>query len=190
MKLNSVTIGTTTAPSRGNRAESVVRRILVIFGPSGVQGHGRVLEPGASCPLGRAGEGGPRLDSSDGRLSRRHAQLEPIEGGYQLVDLERRNGTFVNRERIEAPRKLLAGDVIRVGNHLLLSQELSAGEVSSLLGADPGASRLRWLERAAREVTRRSRAGARARSTAPSEPPSRSEKSRAAGWWSSTTRAS
>lgn len=46
-------------------------------------------------------------------LSRRHAELQADDaGGLLLVDLGSTNGTFVNRERLAAPRRLAPNDII------------------------------------------------------------------------------
>jgi two-component system, cell cycle response regulator len=64
----------------------------------------------------------PRCDvliDEDG-VSRRHAQLEStVEGGVQIVDLESRNGTFVNGEQV-ARRTLADGDKIQIGTTCIL----------------------------------------------------------------------
>lgn len=46
-------------------------------------------------------------------LSRRHAELQADEaGGLRVVDLGSTNGTFVNHERLQAPRLLAPNDII------------------------------------------------------------------------------
>lgn len=51
---------------------------------------------------------------SDPNVSRHHAELRPIPGGYQLVDLHSTNGTKVNGAPISEHR-LVSGDVITFG---------------------------------------------------------------------------
>jgi pSer/pThr/pTyr-binding forkhead associated (FHA) protein len=77
-------------------------------------------------------DGGPRLTIGRGlnndiiiqhpSVSRKHAEIEFREGGYLLVDLESKNGTFVNRERVQS-RWLENGLLFRIGNHHLLYVE-------------------------------------------------------------------
>jgi pSer/pThr/pTyr-binding forkhead associated (FHA) protein len=62
----------------------------------------------------------------DGRLgddpviSRRHARVSrTADGQLTIEDLGSANGTFVNDERLDAPRTLDLGDVVRVGRTLL-----------------------------------------------------------------------
>jgi hypothetical protein len=44
-----------------------------------------------------------------------HARVEPRRDGVWIEDVGSTNGTFVNGTRIERPRRLTPGDVIRVG---------------------------------------------------------------------------
>ncbi len=55
---------------------------------------------------------------ADMGCSRHHARIEldPVSGRHVLVDLESRNGTFVNGERMTGPRPLATGDRIRIGD--------------------------------------------------------------------------
>jgi transcriptional regulator with GAF, ATPase, and Fis domain len=50
----------------------------------------------------------------DRSLSARHCRFDPIPGGWKVVDLESRNGTFVN-DVLVAQRRLEDGDRLRVG---------------------------------------------------------------------------
>jgi FHA domain len=53
--------------------------------------------------------------SSDEYASARHARFEPRQDGVWVQDLGSTNGTFLNGARLEHPRLLTAGDIIRVG---------------------------------------------------------------------------
>jgi len=66
-----------------------------------------------------------RLTLDDPEVSRRHALLSPLddERGYALRDEGSHNGSFVNAVRVERAT-LQPGDVIRVGQHVLLLQAL------------------------------------------------------------------
>ena len=48
-------------------------------------------------------------------VSCRHAAFEIVDGTIVLRDLGGTNGTYVNGVRIDRPRKLVTGDVVRVG---------------------------------------------------------------------------
>ncbi len=55
------------------------------------------------------------LDLSDQSVSRRHLRLVPSPVALSLVDLESRNGTFVNGTRVDGRVVLEQGDVVRLG---------------------------------------------------------------------------
>ena len=52
---------------------------------------------------------------ADKKLSRRHARFERDGDGIRLVDLESRNGSWVNEERVEE-RLLTSSDAVRLGS--------------------------------------------------------------------------
>jgi hypothetical protein len=61
---------------------------------------------------------GPQNDVSiegDEFASARHVRVEPRRDGVWVSDVGSTNGTFVNGVRIDRPRKLVQGDVVRVG---------------------------------------------------------------------------
>jgi len=81
--------------------------------------------------LGR--EPGNVLTIDDKALSRFHARLVKTATGYTVADLGSKNGTFVNGTAIVAPRALLNGDQISIGENVSL-------EYRSPLGASNGTS--------------------------------------------------
>jgi pSer/pThr/pTyr-binding forkhead associated (FHA) protein len=60
--------------------------------------------------------GGP-LDSM---VSRHHVRITHDATGWQVVDLDSRNGTFVNGERITGEARALSDSIVRVGGAVLL----------------------------------------------------------------------
>ncbi len=68
---------------------------------------------------------------ADKKLSRKHARVERLGRSYRLVDLESRNGSWVNEERIDA-RDLAPGDEIRLGGLRITIERESARD------EDPG----------------------------------------------------
>jgi EmrB/QacA subfamily drug resistance transporter len=62
------------------------------------------------------GRGPANVRVDDLEVSRRHAIIRPVDGAVEIADLGSVNGTFVNGERIDGPRRLADGDVIRVGD--------------------------------------------------------------------------
>ena len=65
--------------------------------------------------IGRAPDNQMVLE--DQQASSHHAEIRPDMQGYLLVDVNSRNGTFVNEQRLisQTPRLLISGDVIRIG---------------------------------------------------------------------------
>jgi pSer/pThr/pTyr-binding forkhead associated (FHA) protein len=50
-----------------------------------------------------------------GEVSRRHAEIAPVKGGYVVTDTSA-NGVLVNGERVRQSQRLGRGDIIKVGN--------------------------------------------------------------------------
>ena len=63
--------------------------------------------------IGRAEECSLRVNSE--AISRQHCVISFDGHEVRIRDLGSRNGTFVNGERLEAPRRLVMGDQLRVG---------------------------------------------------------------------------
>src|SRR5262249_11212832 len=53
-------------------------------------------------------------------LSRVHARLRRVAGGYVLQDLGSTNGSFVNGERVDVAAELADGDRVRLGPSMTL----------------------------------------------------------------------
>jgi hypothetical protein len=95
------------------RAAQPISRLVVARSP--------VLSPGAehrlnTAPLtiGRSADNDIELRGDD-YASVRHARFEARRDGVWVVDEGSTNGTFVNGVRLERPKRLAPGDVIRVG---------------------------------------------------------------------------
>ncbi|MEI9935926.1 MAG: FHA domain-containing protein [Pseudomonadota bacterium] len=67
--------------------------------------------------LGRSPE--CELAISDPAVSRRHARLWVSPTQIVIEDLGSQNGVYLNGERIQGPRELRAGDIVRIGSHEL-----------------------------------------------------------------------
>lgn len=52
-------------------------------------------------------------------VSRRHAEVRRVEGGYEVADVGSLNGTYLNRERVERG-PLSDGDEVQIGTFKLL----------------------------------------------------------------------
>ena len=68
----------------------------------------------AQITVGRGGQNDIALPQ-DEFASARHARFEPRQDGVWIQDLGSTNGTFLNGVRLERPRRLTSGDVVRVG---------------------------------------------------------------------------
>jgi signal transduction histidine kinase len=73
--------------------------------------------------LGRDGSNPIRLHDTE--VSRRHAEVRPAEGSYQVVDLGSANGTFLNGRPVDLS-PLRSGDQLRLGQTVMLFNEGSA----------------------------------------------------------------
>lgn len=81
--------------------------------------------PGATFPLegeqltiGRDASNGVAIN--DAEVSRKHSRLTFQGGKYVLEDLGSTNGTFVNGQRLAGPVVLKAGDVVSLGEQIVL----------------------------------------------------------------------
>src|SRR5439155_4175376 len=66
--------------------------------------------------IGREGAG---ITIDDAEVSRSHAVVRPADRSLEIIDTGSANGTFVNGERIAAPRCLRDGDLVRIGQTVL-----------------------------------------------------------------------
>ena len=91
--------------------------------------HSPVLDEGeeyslasSAVTIGRASQNSVSIDG-DEFASARHARIEPRRDGVWVSDVGSTNGTFVNGVRIDRPRKLVSGDVVRAGETELRFEE-------------------------------------------------------------------
>jgi hypothetical protein len=79
-------------------------------------------------------------------LSRRHCRFIPSDDGWKIQDLQSKNGTFINGERLRVPRLLNDNDVIRLGRSKIifhagvLDDDFAEELMSPARPADPGDS--------------------------------------------------
>ena len=76
----------------------------------------------APVTLGRSSDNDMEL-GDDEFASAHHARVEPRRDGVWVQDVGSTNGTFVNGMKLDSPRKLAPGDVIRVGETDLRFEE-------------------------------------------------------------------
>ncbi len=83
----------------------------------------------------------------DRTVSRLHAVVEPVGGGWCVRDLGSRNGTFVNGQRIWAEQALHRGDEIRVGSTRIVFRDEDSSVAVSQTVVAKGAPELTRRER-------------------------------------------
>jgi pSer/pThr/pTyr-binding forkhead associated (FHA) protein len=93
--------------------------------------------PGVTFPLegdqliiGRDASNGVAIN--DAEISRKHSRLSFQGGKYVLEDLGSTNGTFVNGQRLAGPVVLKPGDVVSLGEQIVLMYDA--------INQDPGAT--------------------------------------------------
>jgi diguanylate cyclase (GGDEF)-like protein len=90
-----------------------------------------------SITLGREPENELQIDGLD--VSRQHCRIEPLpKGGYQIIDLESANGTFLNGRQITT-MALEYDDLLRLGDAMLIYIDDATDPERALNGADFGA---------------------------------------------------
>ncbi len=96
-------------------------RLVVAGGPVLPLG-GELELDSTSFTVGRSDENDVSIDG-DEFASARHVRIEPRRDGVWVHDLGSTNGTFVNGEQIDGPRRLANGDVVSVGSTDLRFEE-------------------------------------------------------------------
>jgi hypothetical protein len=88
-------------------------RLVVVKSPDLDEGQDFEVDS-AQLTIGRGGQNDIPI-RSDEYASARHARFEPRHDGVWVQDLGSTNGTYLNGARLERPRRLAQGDVVRVG---------------------------------------------------------------------------
>jgi len=88
------------------------------------------LHADTPCGIGRAPEN--RIVLTDSSVSRQHARLFPREDAWWVEDLGSKNGTKVNGNLIEGPKRLKQGDGLQVGSFQLVFSSESASASARL----------------------------------------------------------
>jgi transcriptional regulator with PAS, ATPase and Fis domain len=119
-------------------AEAGTRPALINAGHADAGGRsegGRLFFISDGLELGRrptAPPGGGTWYIPDGRVSARHACITRQGKTLHIVDLDSRNGTFVNGRRIDGPTRLSDGDVILVGRQAAVFRWLTGERTQAI----------------------------------------------------------
>jgi hypothetical protein len=98
---------------QASRPGPVTGRLIVV--KSADLADGEEYELNASqLTIGRGNQNDVAI-ATDEYASARHARFEPRQDGVWVQDLGSTNGTFLNGARLESPRRLTRGDIVRVG---------------------------------------------------------------------------
>jgi hypothetical protein len=88
-------------------------RLVVVKSPDIDEGTDFELNS-AQLTIGRGRQNDVAI-STDEYASARHARFEPRQDGVWVQDLGSTNGTYLNGARLDRPRRLTQGDIVRVG---------------------------------------------------------------------------
>jgi hypothetical protein len=88
-------------------------RLVVVKSPDLAEGQGFELNS-AQLTIGRGRQNDVAI-ATDEYASARHARFEPRQDGVWVQDLGSTNGTYLNGARLDRPRRLTQGDIVRIG---------------------------------------------------------------------------
>ncbi|HEX2697866.1 MAG TPA: FHA domain-containing protein [Anaerolineales bacterium] len=86
---------------------------------------------GDQLVIGRDSSSGVAIN--DAEVSRKHARLTFQGGKYVIEDLGSTNGTFVNGQRLASPTVLKSGDVVSLGEQIVLMYEALSADAGATL---------------------------------------------------------
>jgi DNA-binding transcriptional ArsR family regulator len=91
----------------------------------------------SECVIGRAAD--CAISIPDGSISSKHARVMRTPEGFTIEDLQSRNGTFVNGEKVDKSRPLADGDVVRLGKVIMtfnVAQEAVAAPKTQMMSLE------------------------------------------------------
>ena len=74
---------------------------------------------------------------NDAEVSRNHGRLTSQSGGYLIEDLASTNGTFVNGQRLIGPKLLNPGDVVGLGETIVIEYSYVADAGATVVASAP-----------------------------------------------------
>jgi hypothetical protein len=99
--------------ARERRSRRSSGKLRVLQSPALTAGHTIGIDS-APIQVGRGGQNDVAIER-DEFASSSHARFTPQRDGVWVDDIGSTNGTFVNGEKVDEPRRLQPGDVVRVG---------------------------------------------------------------------------
>ena len=96
-----------------SRPGPVTGRLVVVKSADLQNGEGFELNS-VQLTIGRGNQNDIPI-ATDEYASARHARFEPRQDGVWVQDLGSTNGTFLNGTKLDRPRRLAQGDIVRVG---------------------------------------------------------------------------
>jgi predicted component of type VI protein secretion system len=79
---------------------------------------------------------------NDPEVSRNHTRLTAQADGYLVEDLESTNGTFVNSQKVTTPKLLQPGDLLGLGENLLLEYAIGDSAAATIVMSSAQATSL------------------------------------------------
>jgi hypothetical protein len=111
----SMILGPQEAAALGfGRQPTLSTGTLVVITSDALSEGDRIELDAAPLSVGRGDANDIQLDG-DEFASTKHARIEPRRDGVWVEDIGSTNGTYINGVRLDRPRRLAPGDVLRVG---------------------------------------------------------------------------
>ena len=113
LKLPQESFVLTPEGARERRGRRSSGRLVVLASPALDPGHAIGIDS-APIAVGRGGQNDVAIER-DEFASSNHARFTPQRDGVWVEDIGSTNGTYVNGEKLPEPRRLVPGDVVRIG---------------------------------------------------------------------------
>jgi FHA domain-containing protein len=117
----SFVLAPSTAGVHASRPGPHTGRLVVVKSADLASGEDFELNS-AQLTIGRGSQNDIAI-TTDEYASARHARFEPRQDGVWVQDLGSTNGTYLNGTRLDRPRRLSRGDVVRIGETDLRYEE-------------------------------------------------------------------
>lgn len=78
---------------------------------------------------------GHTIRLTERNISRDHARIRKVDGGWSIEDLGSYNGVFVNGHRLSEPQRLQSGDLVLVGDYRIEAHDDEARAVPAAMAS-------------------------------------------------------